>query len=151
MEFLNTFRISASALSAQRLRMDVIANNIANAETTRTTQGSVYQRMQVRFLPRPNEALPFFTLLRQNFSGPAAQLPTQGVMVATVERDTGPGRIVYEPNHPDADEEGFVTYPNVNVITEMADMVAATRAYEANITVLNATKAMALKALELGR
>jgi len=151
MDFIDSFRISASALSAQRLRMDVIANNIANAETTHTEEGGPYRRMQVRFLARTNDKLPFFTLLRRNFSGPATQLPTVGVMVHTLERDTGPGRLVYDPRHPDANAEGFVAYPNVNIVTEMADMIAATRAYEANVTVLNAVKSLAAKALELGR
>jgi flagellar basal-body rod protein FlgC len=138
----SAFRITASALTAQRLRMDVIANNVANAETTRTAEGGPYRRQQVVFAA--GQAVP------QPASVSAA--PTgQGVRVAAILADDTPGNRVYDPSHPDADKDGFVTYPNVNIVTEMTDMLSATRSYEANVTVFNTLKSMALKALDIGR
>lgn len=141
------FRITASALTAQRLRMDVIANNIANAETTRTAAGGAYQRQQVVFMAEQAEAgiVPPIPISRER------KLTGRGVQVRSILSDDSPGNRVYDPNHPDADEEGFVTYPNVNIATEMTDMLSATRSYEANITVFNALKNMALRALDIAR
>jgi flagellar basal-body rod protein FlgC len=135
------FRISASALTAQRLRMDVIASNVANAETTRTEEGGPYQRQQVFFVADPPGETPAGTVARVG----------QGVRVDAILTDDSPGHRVYDPSHPDADEDGFVTYPNVNMVTEMTDMLSATRSYEANVTVLNSLKNMALRALEIGK
>jgi flagellar basal-body rod protein FlgC len=127
--------------------MDVISNNIANAETTRTEEGGPYQRQQVVFMADqpdsgivPSSSIPV-----------GVRDPEQGVRVQTVLTDDSPGQRVYDPNHPDADEDGFVSYPNVNIVTEMTDMLSATRSYEANVTVFNALKQMALKALDIGR
>ncbi|MBM4423068.1 MAG: flagellar basal body rod protein FlgC [Chloroflexi bacterium] len=153
MSIFNAFHITTSALTAQRLRMDVIANNIANAETTHTESGEAYQRQAVVFQPRgsaPHFALPNFV------RGARADLQSLvgangGVQVTEVVKNEEIGSRVYDPSHPDADEEGFVTYPNVNIVTEMTDMLSATRSYEANVTVLNAIKQMALKTLEIGR
>jgi flagellar basal-body rod protein FlgC len=147
MSFLHALRASASGLTAQRVRMDVIANNIANAETTRTADGGPYKREHVRFLPRG--ASPFGIMLDRlrGVSGAAYD----GVEVTEVSADDAPPRLVYDPAHPDANEAGYVAYPNVNPVTEMVDMMAATRAYQANVTVLNAAKQMALKALEIGK
>jgi len=122
---------SASGLSAQRRRLEVIARNLANAETTRTPHGGPYQRQLVVFSQQLEQA--------------------GGVEVAEVTTDPSPGRTIYQPGHPDADERGYVTLPNVNVMEEMVDMIGATRSYEANVTALNATKSMVRKALELGR
>ena len=130
--------ISASGLSAQRQRLDVIANNIANANTTRTPQGGAYKREQVVFSARM-ESL-----------GVGAAQPA-GVEVPSVVTDPTPSRPVYDPGHPDSDARGYVQMPNVNIVQEMVDMVSATRAYEANVTAMSAAKTMALKALDLGR
>jgi flagellar basal-body rod protein FlgC len=152
----SAFRIAASGLTAQRLPMDIIANNVANAETTRTEAGGPYQRQQVVFATNQEDSFASrLTPLSQ-----ATTLPINaevnnprlaGVQVETILTDDSPGNRVYDPNHPDADADGFVTYPNVNLATEMTDMLSATRSYESNVTVFNALKSMALKALELGR
>ena len=127
--------ISASGLSAQRRRMDTIAENIANAETTRTAQGGPYRRKQVVF-----QAIP---------TAPGGT--GGGVTVTEVATDPRPPRLVYRPGHPDANAEGYVRMPNVNILEEMVDMVSATRSYEANVAALNAAKQMTRKALEIGR
>jgi flagellar basal-body rod protein FlgC len=151
MSFWNTLRIGASALNAQRLRLDVIANNIANAETTRTAAGGPYQRQDVVFTPQGGDSfLPYFIQARRNPAArPGANLG--GVQVATLTTDNEPGARVYDPTHPDADEEGYVTYPNVNMVVEMTNMLSATRSYEAGLAVVDIAKRMALKALEIGR
>lgn len=126
--------VSASGLSAQRRRLDAIAENIANAETTRTESGGPYRRRQVVFEEVATR-----------------ELGRQGVRVSAVQEDPRSPHLVYRPGHPDADANGYVAMPNVNLVEEMVDMISATRSYEANATALNATKAMARKALELGR
>jgi flagellar basal-body rod protein FlgC len=155
MSFWNSLRIGASALSAQRLRLDVIANNIANAETTRTETGGPYKRQDVVFQPQGKSAfLPqFLSVLRgHNKQGSAApSLNAAGVKVASVITDQTPGAHIYDPIHPDADENGYVDYPNVNLVVEMTNMLSATRSYEASISVVEAAKRMAQKALEIGR
>ena len=151
MRVFSNFEISASGLSAERLRMDVVANNIANVETTRTAEGGPYRRQMVVFEPRqqqPNFVLP--ASLRALQDGPEDGLG-QGVRVVSVVADQGPGRLVYEPGHPDADARGYVAMPNVSMINEMVDMMAATRAYEANIAAIDSAKSMAQKALEIGK
>lgn len=135
---ISSLDISASGLSAQRQRLDVIANNIANAGTTRTAQGGPYQREQVVFSAH------------MEYLGIGAAQPA-GVDPPTIVADPTPSKQVYEPGHPDANAQGYVQMPNVNVVQEMVDMVSATRAYEANVTAMNAAKAMSVKALELGR
>ncbi len=137
MGLFGSMNVSGSALTAQRLRMDVIAGNIANAETTRTAgQREPYRRQQVVFQPLPA----------------AADGLGNGLQVARIVRDSAPPREVYDPAHPDADPQtGMVAYPNVDIATEMTDLLSATRAYEANVTVFNAAKQMAQKSLDLGR
>lgn len=139
------FDISASGLTAQRLRMDVIANNIANVNTTRTPQGGPYRRQMVIFESRLKELMLNLPLPRQ------IQALGNGVRVAAIVEDLSPPMLVYDPQHPDADASGYVAMPNINIVTEMVDMISATRAYEANIMALNASKSMALRALDLGR
>ncbi|MPM27081.1 Flagellar basal-body rod protein FlgC [bioreactor metagenome] len=134
---------AASGLTAERLRMDVISNNIANANTTRTAEGGAYRRQIVIFEPRSGQSFAQF-LSKEMDSG-------SGVQVSGIAKDNSPTRRVYDPNHPDADREGYVEMPNINVVSEMVDMITATRAYEANVTAVNAAKSMALKALEIGR
>lgn len=141
----SAFRIATSALTGQRLRMDIIANNVANAETTRTEEGGPYQRQTVVFQAEDGDRF-----LPVHVSGQVRE-PVRGLRVTEIIKDDSPGNRVHDPNHPDADEEGFVSYPNVNVVTEMTDMLSATRSYEANVTVFNALKNMALRALDIGR
>lgn len=147
MGLLRSIGVSASALAAQRLRMDVIANNVANMNSTRGVDGGPFRRQVVSFQARRAEPQGFGAT-RPNALPP---LRTQGVQVNRIETDNSPGRRVLDPSHPDADADGFVEMPNVDLVVEMTDIVAATRAYEANVTVLNATKAMAMRALELAR
>jgi len=135
---------AASGMTAERLRMDVISNNIANANTTRTAQGGAYRRQMVVFQSR-TENSPFNQILAHNLESAG-----NGVRVVGIIKDESPLRKVYDPNHPDANQDGYVDMPNVNVVAEMVDMITATRAYEANVTAVNAAKNMALKALEIG-
>jgi flagellar basal-body rod protein FlgC len=171
MRVFSNFEISASGLSAERLRMDVVANNIANAETTRTAEGGPYRRQMVVFEPRREEAqfmLP--ASLRPplgdidapgtlNALEPADSLSPldaaasgslgQGVRVVSVIADKGPGRLIYEPGHPDADANGYVAMPNVSLINEMVDMMSASRAYQANISAIESAKSMAQQAISI--
>jgi len=137
---LDPLAISASALAAQRVRMNVIAENLAHADTTRTPEGGPYRRRKV-----------LFETQGEGFAGLLGAAPGQGVrVVGTVDAQT-PFRRVHQPGHPDADAEGYVAFPNVNPVMEMVDLMAATRAYEANVTAIQALKSMMQKALELGR
>lgn len=147
----NSMRISGSALTAQRLRMDVIANNIANSETTRTERGEAYRRQRVVFQPWVENSVALSGTLQDRLRRQQAARASAGVEVTAVAEDPAPLRRIYDPGHPDADADGFVSYPNVDVVTEMTDMLSATRAYEANVTALNAVKTMASRALEIGR
>lgn len=152
MSFLDGIDISASGLTAQRLRLDTIANNMANVESTRVKGGNgPYRRQVVIFESRPRNPVKgnFATLLRNRMTSPGG-----GVRVSEIRSlndDQAPFKRVYEPGHPDADELGYVTYPNVNVVEEMVNMISATRAYEANAKVIEATRAMANRALSIGR
>lgn len=142
MSIFGSMNISASGLTAQRLRMDVISNNIANVSTTRTTEGGPYRRQRVVF--QENKKNSFNDILKNQFSG-------KGVRVKQIEQDPSPFKLVYDPSHPDADLNGYVAMPNVNIVTEMVDMISASRAYEANITAINTSKGMILKTLEIGQ
>lgn len=145
MSFLSSLDITSSALSAQRLRMDVVAENVANIDTTRTANGEPYRRRYVVFQERDNPQ--FSDYLNDSISGAAGA----GVRVATIEEDTEDFQLEYNPTHPDADEFGYVRLPNVDLVQELVDMMSATRSYEANATVFNATKGMAMTALEIGK
>ena len=140
---------SASGLTAERLRMDVISNNIANANTTRTENGGAYHRRYVVFSPRERQSENFENTLKQAMG--KGQKIGEGVRAVSIMEDTEQGPMVYDPGHPDANADGYVEKPNVNIVTEMVDMITAHRAYEANSTVINAAKAMALKTLEIGK
>lgn len=140
MGIFSSINISASGLTAERLRLDTIANNLANINTTRTAEGGPYRRQSVIFAERLEKAI-----------GSPAKFRGAGVQVVEIAHDPGEPRRVYDPSHPDAGDDGYVNYPNINVVNEMVDMITATRAYEANITAINAAKTMALKALEIGR
>lgn len=146
MGLINSMRTSASALMAQRLRMDVIANNVANVNSTRGENGLPYRRQSVVFRAQ-GAGSSFGDLLgRATGSGKPA-----GVEVAKIHHDTSAPRKVQDPTHPDADAEGYVYLPNIDVTTEMTDLVGASRAYQASVTVINATKAIAQSALDIGR
>lgn len=147
MGFVSTLRISASALTAERLNMDVIANNVANVQTT--GPDGPYQRQRVVFRSA-SEQQPFGSVLASQLSGSSTEVIGSGVRVVRVEGDPAPGQRVYDPGNADADADGYVTYPNVNVTTELVNMMAATKAYQANVTVVNATKSMAMKAISIG-
>lgn len=134
MSTFDSLNTSASALTAQRLRMDTIASNLANANTTRTDKGTAYRREMVVFESKPS-------------AQPGAK--GAGVHVAKIIEDQSPFRLVYDPEHPDANGKGMVAYPNVNPVVEMTDMISATRSYEANVTVMQAIKSAANKALEI--
>ena len=139
-------RGTTSGLSAQRVRMDVISSNVANIETTRTPDGSGPYKRQVVRLSAGSENLPFADLVSR-FTGQ----PSNGTVLTSVEQDTqNPVNRVYDPGHPDAGADGFVETPNVDLITEMTDLTSANRSYQANVTVLNALKQMALRALDIG-
>lgn len=150
MKLFSSFDISASALTAQRLRMDVIASNIANAESTRARfvdgRWMPYQRKTVVMNASP--AQPSFSSV---FENARQQSVGQGVRVTQIAVDPEPFKQVYNPTHPDADENGFVLMPNVDVLREQVDLISATRSYEASVTALNASKAMFAKALEIGK
>ncbi|MPN32820.1 Flagellar basal-body rod protein FlgC [bioreactor metagenome] len=134
MSVFSGMRISASGLSAERMRMDVISSNVANVKTTRTEEGGAYKRKVASF--------------EENYDEKLGML---GVKTVSIEDDKSPLRRLYEPNHPDADEQGYVEYPNVDLLVEMSDLITASRAYESNIDTLNAQKSMISKALEIGR
>lgn len=143
MSFLKSMDISASALTAQRVRMDVIAENLANINTTRTAEGEPYRRRYVVMQQRQDQT--FAGMLEQA----KAKSNGNGVRVTEIREDQSPFKLDYNPEHPDANEDGYVQMPNVDLVVEMVDMMAATRSYEANITATNAIKSMALKALEI--
>lgn len=136
-------RISASGLSAERLRMDTIASNIANVSTTRGENGQPYKRKIAVFQENLDKALNTNTGIYQD--------DLNGVKAVGIVEDESPLRKVYDPSHPDADKDGYVLMPNVNILNEMADMIAATRSYEANVNAISAEKSMFSKALEIGR
>ncbi len=146
MGYFNSLDISASALTAQRLRMDVISQNIANSSTTRAADGKPYRRKVVLFGEREN-GMPFSDMIAKQMGKQAGS----GVRVTGVVEDKSPYRKVYDPSHPDADENGYVSMPNVDVVTEMINMISASRAYEANVTAINTSKTLAMKALDIGR
>lgn len=140
---------SASGLTAERLRMDVISNNIANSNTTRTETGGAYKRRFVVFEPRTREPKTFEKALMQAVG--LSRQTGEGVRAVSIMEDDTQGPMVYDPGHPDANADGYVEKPNVNIVTEMVDMITAQRAYEANATAITASKAMASKALDIGK
>ena len=147
MAIFNAFNISASGMTAQRFRTDIIAQNVANVDTTRTEDGEVYRRKAVTFAEK--SATAFDNVLARVQS---ERTTGTGVKVTSVYEDTETElNMVYDPSHPDADENGYVSYPNVNIVTEMTNMIDATRSYEANVTAFNASKSIALKGLEIGK
>ena len=156
MGMYDSIETSASGLSAERLAMDVIANNIANANTTRTAQGGAFKRQLIVFAQKQESTTPANGLASTdpsssfdplNPSNPA--LTTDGVQVVGIVNDTSPDKLVYDPSHPDADGQGYVHYPNIDVVKEMVDMIAASRAYQANVTAIQESRAQGSAALGL--
>ncbi len=145
MSFFGSMDTSTSGLTAQRLRLDIISQNIANANTTRTPEGGPYKRKAVIFESMNNRES-FDQVLNKHISS-----RNNGVRVSEIVEDNKPFPLVYDPTHPDADEKGYVQLPNVNMIEEMVNMISASRSYEANVTAFNSMKAMISKALEIGK
>ncbi|RBP46769.1 flagellar basal body rod protein FlgC [Garciella nitratireducens] len=143
MQVFDTMGISATGLAAERLRMDIISSNIANANTTRTEEGGPYIRKIPVFQEKFQDEV--------NKRTGTLERVSKGVKAVEIVDDDSQLQRVYDPSHPDADEEGYVVRPNVNILNEMVDLIAATRAYEANVTVMNASKDMMLKTLEIGK
>ncbi|WP_163971218.1 flagellar basal body rod protein FlgC [Oceanobacillus halotolerans] len=151
MSIFHSINNSASALTAQRLRMDVVSSNIANAQSTRATINEdggfePYRRKMVEVAPKDQHFQSFLQRAANTSSNPG-----NGVKVTGIVEDQAPFKVVYNPNHPDANENGYVELPNVDPLKEMVDLMSATRSYEANITSLNASKNMLMKALEIGK
>ncbi len=151
MGMFTAINTSASGLTAQRLRMDVIANNIANANTTRTPEGGPYRRKRVILMPTDSKVKYKLKFLPRKFR----PVIGRGVRVLRIEEDNAPFRLVYDPTHPDAiksgPKKGYVQMPNVNIVTEMVDMISASRSYEANVAMVDHSKTIFNAALEIGR
>jgi flagellar basal-body rod protein FlgC len=145
MSLFNAIQTAASGLSAERLRMDVTAENLANAQTTKGADGQPYRRKVV--VLEENSAPTFGATL----DGAMSQAGTAGVKVTQIADDTTPNRLVYDPGHPDADARGYVSMPNVQPVTEMVDLISASRGYEANVTVMQTAKQMFSKTLDILR
>ena len=150
MGLFNAINIASTGMTAERLRSDVIADNIANASTTRTAEGGPFRRSRVVLRPRAEQPFWRSPFLPDMMDGG----PGKGVRVAEIQKDTTPNRLVYDPTHPDAIQTGpragYVEMPNVDIVTEMVDMIAASRAYEANASIIDGSKTMFLRALEIG-
>lgn len=151
MDLFNSLNISASALTANRFRMDVISSNIANANSTRARMVNgewvPYQRKMVELAPKGTK--PFDSFLQKSLG--VGNQRAEGVVVSRLTVDRSPFKLMYDPTHPDADQDGYVRLPNVDILKEMVDMMSATRSYEANVTAFNASKSMYVKALEIGK
>ena len=145
MNFIDALQVSASGLTSQRLRMNVVSSNLANSHTTRTQEGGPYKRKEVVFESTPLRNS-FQEMVNSRIKGKLS-----GVKVSGIIEDPRPPIVKYDPQHPDADNKGYVAMPNINVIEEMVNMMSASRSYEANVTAVNVTKKMAMKALDIGR
>lgn len=145
MDFFSAMNVSSSALSAERTRINLISGNLANANATRTPEGGPYKRKDAVFAATPLEGR--FNRALDKASG----RDVRQVEVMRIIEDQSPPRMQYDPSHPDANPQGYVAMPNVNVVEEMADMINATRSYEANVTAVQAAKSMALKTLEISK
>lgn len=145
MDFMTAIDIGASGLKAERTHLNVVSMNLANAKTTRTVVGGPYRRKEVIFKETEVDS-PFLKVMKS-----ALDDEIKGVRVDSIQNDRRGLRRVYEPGHPDADEEGYVSYPDINVVEEMTNMLSAMRAYEANVSTITTAKAMFTKALEIGR
>jgi len=144
MDLFKAMEVTASGLNAERSRMNTIASNLANAKTTRTAEGGPYKRLDPVF-----QAVPMSTKFEDLVGEKAAQA-TSSVKVQEIRQDDSPPQMVYDPGHPDADPNGYVAMPNVNVVQEMVNMITASRAYESGVTVMQTVKGMARSALNIG-
>ena len=163
MSFLSSFDINGYGLSAQRFRINVISSNIANANTTRTDEGGPYRRREVVFkafnfdkvlnskIEEDSDFAPFCDPLEEGDEEMEAKPPVMGVMVDKVVRDDSEPKMKYDPSNPDANAQGYVAYPNINPVVEMADLIEATRAYQANVAAFQSVKAMATSAIDILR
>jgi flagellar basal-body rod protein FlgC len=161
MGFLSNFDINGYGLSAQRARINVISSNIANAQTTRTSEGGPYRRQEVLFkaidfdkelnsqLEQNSNLLKYEDPLREGTEGKVASPPAMSVVVDKIVRDDSAPKMKYDPSHPDADAKGYVAYPNINPVVEMSDLIEATRSYQANVSAIQSAKAMAESAISL--
>jgi flagellar basal-body rod protein FlgC len=161
MGFLSNFDINGYGLSAQRARINVISSNIANAQTTRTAEGGPYRRKEIVFkainfdkvlneeLAQNNELLKYEDPLREGEMGKVPTPPAMSVVVDKIVRDDSPPNMKYDPSHPDADSKGYVAYPNINPVIEMADLIEATRSYQANVAAVQTSKSIAESAISL--
>ena len=146
MSIFSSFGVNASGMTAERYRMDIISQNVANANTTRTEDGTPYRRKVVTFEEKSTDINSFGTIFRR-----ARGMDTgDGVKATGVYEDQSDFTMTYDPSHPDADENGYVYYPNVNIVTEMTNMIDAERSYQANATAFDASKSIAMKGLEIG-
>jgi flagellar basal-body rod protein FlgC len=145
-DFFSGFRVSASGMAAQRTRLNTVSSNIANVNTTRTPEGGPYRRKDVVL-----ESMPDVKNFGDVLSARSPQSEVQKVLVTDVVSDLKAPQMKYEPNHPDANDEGYVAYPNINLMEEMVNMIQATRAYEANVSALQSAKDMVMSTLEIGR
>lgn len=152
MSLMGALNTSASGMSAQRTRMDIISQNLANVNTTRDENGKPYRRQTVVFAEKNDSS--FDSLLRSMQTGISRRTDPlgDGVKITGIAEDhVTPMKMVYDPAHPDADADGYVTMPNINTVTEMTNLIDASRSFEANVTAFNATKNIALKCLEVGK
>jgi flagellar basal-body rod protein FlgC len=149
MGLFDGLEISASGLTAERLRMDVTAENLANAQTTRGADGNPYRRKEVTLAAVPGNG--GFGAQLSKAMGGGSGVASGGVQASAITEDATDGKLVYDPSHPDADEQGYVRMPNVDTVTEMVDLIDAQRAYEANVTAMSASKQMFAKTLEILR
>ncbi|HBY20697.1 MAG: flagellar basal body rod protein FlgC [Clostridiales bacterium GWE2_32_10] len=159
MSFFSSMDVSSSGLTAQRLRMDLISQNIANADTTRTEEGTPYRRKTLTFEEKKRSFSDVFNSKMRSIVGNAQDDSNEdsgesigaGVKVGKIVEDQSPFKKVYDPGNPEADSDGYVSMPNVDIVQEMVNMISASRTYEANVTSMNTSKSMAMKALEIGR
>lgn len=151
MGMFDALDVSASGLTAQRYRMDIISENVANANTTRTENGGIYRRKVVTFEAKGDNGMSFSSVLGRSTMDLSNAIG-DGVRISSVQEDrTSDVKKVYDPSHPDADENGYVYYPNVDIITEMTNLIDASRAYEANATVIDSTKNMLAQGLQIAK
>lgn len=147
MSVFKSFGVNASGMTAERFRMDIISQNVANANTTRTEEGTPYRKKVVTFHEKTQDPTRFSTIFRRARGMDVGD----GVKVGGVYEDQSDLTMVYDPSHPDADENGYVLYPNVNIVEEMTNMIDAERAYQANATAFNASKSIAMKGLDIAK
>jgi flagellar basal-body rod protein FlgC len=148
MSFFDAMNVSASGMSAERLRMDVTSENLANAQTTRSTTGGPYRRKEVVLQQAAGNG-GFGDVLTASIGGVTASAPPKGVQVAGIVADPTPSQMVYDPGHPDANAQGYVAMPNVNSVTEMVDLISEQRSYEANVTAMQSAKTLFTKTFDL--